>query len=205
LPRAVSEVAKQMGFGAAFDYAGPAAIFREHAALSAFENNGTRDFDLGGLAGLSDAGYDALAPLQWPVPVGMGYPSIVSREQPTFRFHAGSNLFKPLELLEVLSQLFFGFLSFTFRIWEHFINCLTGDNKGKTRQTYGVTDFLCTAIRPPSDEMIIWIPVAADVAHQCRERWVSSISGKDAIAKVHSRLFWPSPQVLAEKIWPSPC
>jgi assimilatory nitrate reductase catalytic subunit len=43
---AVSEVAKRMGFGAAFDYAGPAAIFREHAALSAFENNGTRDFDL---------------------------------------------------------------------------------------------------------------------------------------------------------------
>jgi assimilatory nitrate reductase catalytic subunit len=67
---AVSEVAKRMGFGAAFDYAGPAAIFREHAALSAFENNGTRDFDLGSLAGLSDADYDVLAPLQWPVPVG---------------------------------------------------------------------------------------------------------------------------------------
>jgi assimilatory nitrate reductase catalytic subunit len=67
---AVSEVAKRMGFGVAFDYAGPAAIFREHAALSAFENNGTRDFDLGGLAGLSDADYDALAPLQWPAPIG---------------------------------------------------------------------------------------------------------------------------------------
>ena len=49
---------------------GPAAIFGEHAALSAFENNGTRDFDLGGLAGLSDADYDALVPLQWPAPVG---------------------------------------------------------------------------------------------------------------------------------------
>ena len=59
-----------MGFGAAFDYAGSAAIFRAHAALSAFENNGNRDFDLGGLAGLSDADYDALAPLQWPAPVG---------------------------------------------------------------------------------------------------------------------------------------
>src|SRR3984893_5388705 len=67
---AVSEVAKQMGFGAAFDYPGPAAIFREHAALSAFENNGTRDFNLGGLAGLSDTDYDALAPLQWPAPAG---------------------------------------------------------------------------------------------------------------------------------------
>jgi assimilatory nitrate reductase catalytic subunit len=59
-----------MGFGAAFDYSGPAAIFREHAALSAFENNGTRDFDLGGLAGLDDADYDSLKPLQWPVAQG---------------------------------------------------------------------------------------------------------------------------------------
>src|SRR5208337_4206598 len=59
---AVSEVAKRMGFGAAF--------FREHAALSAFENNGTRDFDLGGLAALGDADYDKLTPLQWPVPAG---------------------------------------------------------------------------------------------------------------------------------------
>ena len=67
---AVSEVAKRMGFGAAFDYSGPAAIFREHAALSTFENNGTRDFNLGGLAAFSDADYHALTPLQWPVPEG---------------------------------------------------------------------------------------------------------------------------------------
>jgi anaerobic selenocysteine-containing dehydrogenase len=59
-----------MGFGAAFDYSGPAAIFREHAALSTFENNGTRDFNLGGLAAFSDADYHALTPLQWPVPEG---------------------------------------------------------------------------------------------------------------------------------------
>ncbi len=67
---ALSEVARRMGFGAAFDYKGPVTIFREHAALSAFENNGTRDFDLGSLAGLSDADYDALTPLQWPAPIG---------------------------------------------------------------------------------------------------------------------------------------
>src|SRR5690606_28530890 len=40
---------------------------REHAALSAFENGGTRDFDLSGLAGLDDESFDALAPVQWPV------------------------------------------------------------------------------------------------------------------------------------------
>ncbi|HET6375012.1 MAG TPA: molybdopterin-dependent oxidoreductase, partial [Methylocella sp.] len=64
---AISEVAKRMGFGAAFDYAGPADIFREHAALSSFENEGRRDFDLGGLARLSNLGYEGLKPVQWPV------------------------------------------------------------------------------------------------------------------------------------------
>jgi assimilatory nitrate reductase catalytic subunit len=64
----VAQVARRMGFGAAFDYAGPADIFREHARLSAFENDGTRDFDIGGVAALSDADYDALEPFQWPRP-----------------------------------------------------------------------------------------------------------------------------------------
>jgi assimilatory nitrate reductase catalytic subunit len=63
----VSQVAARMGFAEAFAYRGPADVFREHAALSAFENAGARDFDLGGLAGLSDAAYAALAPVQWPV------------------------------------------------------------------------------------------------------------------------------------------
>ena len=52
----------------AFAYDSPAAVFREHAALSGFENAGTRGFDIGGLAGISDAEYDALAPVIWPVP-----------------------------------------------------------------------------------------------------------------------------------------
>ncbi len=66
----VAELAKRLGFGAAFDWAGPAAIFREHAALSAFENGGTRDFDIGGLKDISDAAYEALAPVQWPLRTG---------------------------------------------------------------------------------------------------------------------------------------
>jgi len=56
-----------MGFGEAFDYRNAAQIFREHAALSAFENEGERVFDLGGLAAIDDAAYDALEPVQWPV------------------------------------------------------------------------------------------------------------------------------------------
>ena len=65
--RIFTDVARRMGFAAAFPYRTPAEIFREHAALSAFENDGARQFNLVGLAGLSDAGYDALAPVQWPV------------------------------------------------------------------------------------------------------------------------------------------
>jgi assimilatory nitrate reductase catalytic subunit len=66
----VSEVARRLGFGGEFDYRGPADIFREHAALSAFENDGQRDFDIGALAALSDEAYDALDPVMWPLRVG---------------------------------------------------------------------------------------------------------------------------------------
>lgn len=66
----VSEVARRLGFGGAFNYRGPADIFREHAALSAFENDGQRDFDIGALARLSDAAYDRLNPVMWPVRAG---------------------------------------------------------------------------------------------------------------------------------------
>src|SRR5690606_5715483 len=42
-------------------------IFSEHAALSGFENEGTRQFDISGLARLSRAEFEALEPLSWPV------------------------------------------------------------------------------------------------------------------------------------------
>jgi assimilatory nitrate reductase catalytic subunit len=64
----LSEVARRLGFGAAFSYASPADIFREHAALSGLENDGRRVFDIGALAAIGDAEYDALPPVQWPCP-----------------------------------------------------------------------------------------------------------------------------------------
>jgi assimilatory nitrate reductase catalytic subunit len=64
------ELARRLGHGAAFPYAGPAAIFREHAALSAHANGGRRVFDIGALATLGDADYDAMAPVRWPLPRG---------------------------------------------------------------------------------------------------------------------------------------
>ena len=62
----VSQVAHRMGYRDAFGYEHAADIFREHAALSAFENHGTRDFDIGGLAKIDDDGFNALNPVQWP-------------------------------------------------------------------------------------------------------------------------------------------
>jgi assimilatory nitrate reductase catalytic subunit len=66
----IAQVARRLGFEAAFSYRGAADVFREHAALSAFENNGTRDFDLDALAALSDAEFDRLDPVQWPARAG---------------------------------------------------------------------------------------------------------------------------------------
>ncbi len=63
----VAEVARRMGFADAFDYGSAAQVFAEHAALSSMSNAGSRDFDIGGLALLGSAGYDALSPIQWPV------------------------------------------------------------------------------------------------------------------------------------------
>jgi assimilatory nitrate reductase catalytic subunit len=70
----VCEVARRLGFGPAFDFRSAADIFREHAALSAFENDGGRDFDIGALASISDEDYDALSPLQWPLRAGGAAP-----------------------------------------------------------------------------------------------------------------------------------
>ena len=66
----VSAVASRMGFASAFPYRSAADIFREHASLTAFENDGTRILDLGGLAAVDDEAYDQLEPVQWPVRQG---------------------------------------------------------------------------------------------------------------------------------------
>jgi assimilatory nitrate reductase catalytic subunit len=63
----VCEVARRMGFGAAFPYRSPHQIFLEHARLSGFEND-SRVFNIAGLSRLDSAEYDALVPIQWPVP-----------------------------------------------------------------------------------------------------------------------------------------
>lgn len=65
----ICDVAAAMGWAEAFSYASPAQIFREYAQLSAATRQFGRDFDISGLAHLSDDAYDSLQPVQWPVPV----------------------------------------------------------------------------------------------------------------------------------------
>ena len=95
--RIICDVAQRMGY-AGFDFSDPHEIFDEHARLSAYRNdpgndagNGSetadsheaasetqtddnvpRVFNLGGLVALGRERYDALQPIQWPVPAASG-------------------------------------------------------------------------------------------------------------------------------------
>jgi assimilatory nitrate reductase catalytic subunit len=87
----VTQVARRMGFTPAFPYRSAADIFREHAALSAFENGGRRDFDLGGLADIGDDAFAALDPVQWPLRAG----ETRRKRQPDRRFFAEGGFYTP--------------------------------------------------------------------------------------------------------------
>ncbi len=64
--RIIAEVAQAMGFVDGFNWRSPAQIFREWARLTAYENQ-ERTLNLGPLAGVTPAAYEALEPVQWPV------------------------------------------------------------------------------------------------------------------------------------------
>lgn len=66
----MTKVAAAMGWKKAFNYKTPVDIYREHAALSAFENKGARQFNIGAHAKISLKDYDALQPFQWPLVKG---------------------------------------------------------------------------------------------------------------------------------------
>ncbi|MCQ1853688.1 nitrate reductase [Neorhizobium galegae] len=86
----MAEVGQRMGFDG-FVYKSAAEIFAEHAALSAFENDGSRDFDIGAFVGLGEEGYDALTPFQWPAPLEQ---PIVGRDSDK-RFFADGGFYHP--------------------------------------------------------------------------------------------------------------
>jgi len=67
--RILAQFAQRLGYKG-FDYASVHEIFDEHARLSAWRNRPDevpRIFDIGILAGLDRAAYDALEPVRWPV------------------------------------------------------------------------------------------------------------------------------------------
>lgn len=61
----LTQVARRLGFEQAFHYQSPVEIFREHAALSGFENNGERAFNISAVAEISQHDYDNFKPIQW--------------------------------------------------------------------------------------------------------------------------------------------
>ncbi|MCY0966539.1 nitrate reductase [Parathalassolituus penaei] len=63
----ISQIGRRLGYESAFDWQHPAEVFDEYARLTGFENNGSRDLDLSGLAGMSQEKYDRMLPVQWPV------------------------------------------------------------------------------------------------------------------------------------------
>jgi len=70
--RILTSVACELGYAEAFQYQSPADIFREHAALSGLAcraSDGHQVFDISALSQLTEAQYNQLKPIQWPVAV----------------------------------------------------------------------------------------------------------------------------------------
>ena len=65
--RILTDVAAAMGYGDHFPYKTAADVFREHARLTTLNRNTHRKLDLGGLTDLTEAEYNDLSPVQWPV------------------------------------------------------------------------------------------------------------------------------------------
>lgn len=63
----ICRFAEKLGYSEAFNYSHPVEIFREHAALSAYENNRSRGFNISAMQTITEEEYENLAPIQWPV------------------------------------------------------------------------------------------------------------------------------------------
>ncbi|WP_170525867.1 nitrate reductase [Ruegeria arenilitoris] len=63
----LAEVGRRMGWKTAFDYASPAEIFREYAAMSQIAAQFGKDFDISGFSEIDEAGYAELEPTRWPL------------------------------------------------------------------------------------------------------------------------------------------
>lgn len=134
----ISQVACRMGHGAAFSYNDPAEIFAEHAALSAFENIGQRDFDIGSCAAINYEQYEDLAPFQWPRPANR---QSVARMFNDGRFHtlSGKASFVPVQVAAPAATNAMGFpLTLnTGRVRDHWHTMTRTGKSQRLSQHYG--------------------------------------------------------------------
>ena len=88
--RIIADVARAMGFEAAFDYPTNASVFREYAAMTALSVKHGKKLDLTAWSGVSDASYNAMTPFRWGgdhplangAPTASRKPRIVAVEPP---------------------------------------------------------------------------------------------------------------------------
>lgn len=64
----ITQVARRLGYQQAFDYGSPVEIWREHATLTGYRNNGQRALDISRLSNITETDYHRLDPQQWPCP-----------------------------------------------------------------------------------------------------------------------------------------
>jgi assimilatory nitrate reductase catalytic subunit len=92
-----AEVGRRMGWPDAFSWQTPAAIFREHAALSGNANHGRRVFDISAMAELDETSFDAMQPFRWPLPAGASSEGGRLFAQGGFSTHDGRARFVPTQ------------------------------------------------------------------------------------------------------------
>ena len=73
----VCQVAEQLGWGEAFAFANPAAIYREYAGMTALASKHGKLLDLTAQAAISDRDYETLPPFRWggEHPLAAGFPT----------------------------------------------------------------------------------------------------------------------------------
>ncbi|WP_415926397.1 molybdopterin-dependent oxidoreductase [Ningiella sp. W23] len=140
----ICELAKKMGFAHAFDFKSPASIFKEHAQLSTYKNNGDRAFNLSGLCDIDEKEYESLQAIQWPVlsdSVSGGLtPSVVGTkrlfEDKRFYTKDGKARFIPIvpQLPEQLSTPDYPFVLNTGRMRDHWHTMTRTGNASRLHQ-----------------------------------------------------------------------
>ncbi len=110
---ALAGVAARLGWAEAFAWDGPAAIFREHAALSRVAG---RDFDISAWAATDDADYAAMRPFRWPAPAEGPAPARFFAEG---GFHTPDGRGRMIPVAAVAAAPAQGFALLTGRVRDH--------------------------------------------------------------------------------------